>query len=1542
MTHGDEDLSEIQGFRLSPQQARLWRRIAAGEASGWVARCRVEIDGPLDEAALQRALGRLAARWEILRTGFRRPPGMAEPLQVIAETVSPVLETRSLAGLDQLAPPADLARPPLVAAALAPLGPEKVVLALALPALAADDAALDLLVRELAAAYGEERGEAGAAAGGEEPLQYADLADWLCELLESPETEEGRAYWGRQEIAAPAAADLPLSRPLAQGGAFAPARCAVALPPGCDGAALAGLARSLGAGLADLLAAAWGVLLARLTGSGHAALAVTFTGRKLPELEGALGTFASRIPVPLALPADLGFAAAVAEAAAALAERHGFEEVFAEELLPGGLAPELPELPFAFAHLPALPRVTAGGATFAVTAREVIADRFLVELRAEEGEGGDLALALRYDGARLAAADAELLAARFAALLAGAVARPEAPLAELPLLGAAERERLVHAWNDTRRDLGSVRTLHGLFAAQAARTPGQLALESETEDLTYAALDAASGTLAATLAARGVGRGDIVALCLDRSPHMVIAMLAVMRADAAFLPVEPGHPAERRAWMLADARPALALVGEGSPADFVDGRAVPVLDLRSFDFKGSPPAAPATGPDDLAYVIYTSGSSGRPKGVAVAHGAITNRLLWMQSELPVDTGDAVLQKTPYGFDASLWEIFVPLATGARLVLASPGAHGDVAYLARTVAARGVTVLQLVPSLLGPFLACEESALCRGRLRRLFCGGEALPVELAVRAFERLGLAPVNLYGPTEAAIDAACHVLSPADLAAGREGVVPIGRPIANDRIYLLDERGWLAPQGARGEVAIGGAGLARGYLGRPDLTAERFVPDAWSGEPGERLYLSGDLARRRADGALEYLGRIDGQVKIRGVRIELGEVEAALARIPGVAAAAAALHSGLPGGPRLVAYVVPSEGAHLEAGAVRALLAASLPGAMVPSDVVALTELPRLPSGKVDRRSLPAPDQCGDHGGYVAPRTPTEQMLAERMATLLGCERVGVLDNVFDLGFHSLLATQLGSRLRRTFGVAVPLRSLFELPTVAELAARIDAGLRGDPRLEAPPVVRAPRSPETGEPLSFAQRRLWFLDQMQPGSPFYNIPIALSLAGRLDRAAFAASVAGIVRRHESLRTAFDEVDSEPVQRIAPAAAVAVPVPTVDLAGLPEAARRAEASRLARLEALRPFDLERGPLLRVALLRLEAEEHLALFTLHHIVSDGWSTGLVTRELAALYTALAEGRPAPLPEPELQYADYARWQRDWLGGEALEALTEFWRRELGDAPPRLDLPGDRLRPAAASTRGGARSRLLPPELVADVERLARTESATLFMVVLAAGAALLGWLAGVEDLVIGTDVAGRNRAETEGIVGFFINQLALRCRLGGDPEFRELVARVREATLTAYAHQDLPFDKLVEILNPERSRAFAPIFQAKINLHNMPAPPLELPGLTIAPVAVARATAQFDWILNLTPLPEGMQAAIEYSADLFDPPTVDRMLALLEALLAAVVARPGMRLSEIAAELAAADAAERERSLGSRQRERHRQLQSVRRQAVEAVAPEGRP
>ncbi|HVR99227.1 MAG TPA: amino acid adenylation domain-containing protein [Thermoanaerobaculia bacterium] len=1458
-------LEGLEGFRLSPQQERLWRLAGTAERAAAV---RIAIEGPLDTEALDAALAAAVERNELLRTDFRLLPGLTAPLQVVTEEPSPFLRW-----------------------SLVQLAPERHELRLDLSALLADAAGLDNLAAEIARGYGGQHIE---------PVQYIDLSEWQHELLESEETRQGREYWSRQP-AVPPAPVLPWTRP---GGTWTPRRVAVSLP---------------GATPRSVLLAAWQALLWRLGGRPEAlAVAVTFPGRKLADLRDALGLFARDLPVVMRWEPGLR----LRDVAARLDRLEAGHAEWQEFFVPAGEA-----LQYAFEYREAPRRHAAGDVVFTAVERNIDAESSLARLIAEEGS-----LEILYDASRLPDAAAELLAARLEALLAGADS--DIPVEELEIVSAAER-RLLESWNDTAAGLGPETLVHCLVEAQAARTPAAAAVESDGGRLTYAELDRRAGSLARRLRRLGVGPEVRVAVCLDRSLDLPVALLGVWKAGGAYVPLDPSYPLDRLTWVLDDARPAVLVTGPGAPAGLArPGMAV--LDL-SEEAEPLPPlvADAAASPDQLAYVIYTSGSTGRPKGVMVPHRAIANRLLWMQSVFPVGENDAVLQKTPFGFDASLWELFLPLLAGARLVLARPGGHQDPAYLARTVAERGITVLQLVPSLLGPFLDAEESA---GRgLARLFCGGEALAPALRDRAFARLAADLCNLYGPTECAIDVTfwpCRRDDP-------RPTVPIGRPIANLRVHLLDGQLQPVPAGLPGELYAAGVGVGRGYLGRPDLTAERFLPDPFAAGPGGRMYRTGDLARQEADGALEFLGRADDQVKLRGVRIELGEIEGCLVEHPAVAEAVAAVRSSAEGGaglegPRLVAYVVPRGEAPASAE-LRAALAARLPESMVPSAFVRLSALPRLPNGKVDRAALPAPGPEGEEGDHAAPRTPTEQILSQIWAELLGVDSLGRHDNVFALGWHSLLATQFASRLRRTFGVSLPLRSLFDHLTVASLGERIDAALRGGEGREAPPVGKTPR--DRPLPLSFAQRRLWFLDRWQPGSPFYNIPVALRFNGPLDVAVLGRSLSEVARRHESLRTRFAEQGDEPVQVIDPPRPMVLPV--ADLSGLPGAEKEAELRRFVTAEALRPFDLARGPLLRAALVRLAGAEHVGLLTLHHVISDGWSTGVLVRELGALYGALAAGRRVSLLEPPVQYADFAAWQREWLQGEVLESHVSWWRRQLDGAPPRLELRSDRPRPEAQTFRGGTRARLLPAETVDAVKALARSEGVTLFMAMLAAGAVLLGWAGGTDDLVVGTDVAGRDRGETEGLIGFFINQLPLRARLTGDPTFRELLGRVREATLGAYAHQDLPFDKLVEVLNPERSRQHSPLFQVKINLLNVPPPVLELPGLTLEPLAAPRETSQFDWILNLGETDQGFGAWVEYSTDLFDAATIERMLGGYEELLAAAAERPAARVSELIEVLEAADERQRAAAVAERQQARHQSLKMARRQAVApAVAGEG--
>ncbi|HKV10346.1 MAG TPA: amino acid adenylation domain-containing protein, partial [Thermoanaerobaculia bacterium] len=844
--------------------------------------------------------------------------------------------------------------------------------------------------------------------------------------------------------------------------------------------------------------------------------------------------------------------------------------------------------------------------------------------------------------------------------------------------------------------------------------------------------------------------------------------------------------------------------------------------------------------------------------------------------------DRVLQKTPFGFDVSVWEFFWPLITGACLVVADPGGHRDPAYLAGLIERERVTVTHFVPSMLQAFLDQADLSGCAS-LRLVVASGEALSPELRRRFRERLSARLENLYGPTEASVDVTAWNCD----EEARGGVVPIGRPVANTAIHLLDRSWQPVPIGVAGELCIGGVQLARGYCRRPDLTAERFIP----GAAGGRLYRTGDLARHLPDGAIEYLGRIDHQVKIRGFRIELGEIEAALLAQGGVKeAVVVARHDG--SSPRLVAYVVLEEEVSTEA--LREGLSARLPQYMVPAAFVALPAMPLNKNGKVDRKALPEPERESSPAG---PRTPVEEVIAALWAELLGLERVGLHESFFDLGGHSLLATRVVSRLRGVFGVELPLRTVLERTSVAELAAAVEEARRGSAAPATPPLVPVPRLGDL--PVSFGQQRLWFLAQLEPESPLYNVPGALRLTGSLSCGALAAGFERIVARHESLRTTFHLAGEQLVQRIA--APGPWPLPQVDLGALPEDRRRSEAGRLAAGEARHVFDLARGPLLRTTLLRLAEDEHALLLVLHHAVSDGWSVGVLIRELTALYPALAEGLPSPLPPLSIQYPDFAVWQRSWLAGEVLEGELAFWRERLAGAPTVLELPTDRPRPPVATFRGAERERLLPAELGRAVRTLARREGATPFMVLLTAWGALLARGSGQPEVMVASAIANRNREEIEGLIGFFVNTLALRVRTPESATFAEALAAVRETTLSAYAHQDLPFEKLISALDLPRELSVNPLCQVMLTYQNLPPAAPRLPGLEIAPLsagAVETGTAKFDLTLFVREAEGGLGTSLEFNADLFDTPTAERLLSRLEVLLAGAASHPEARISDL--------------------------------------------
>ena len=1466
------------------------------------------IRGPLDAGALREALDSLIARHETLRTTFVAADG--EPAQVIAEgrpaemvvsDLPPAAEGERAAEVQRLLSaearrPVALSRDPMLRAILLRLGAEDHVLCVTIHHIVSDWWSMRILLAELGALYG------ACLAGAESPLpelpiQYADYAVWQRDWLRGEALERQLAYWRGHLGGAPPALELPTDRPRPAVQTYRGARESLMLP-GVLADALKELARREGATLFMTLLAAYQTLLHRYTGQEDLVIGSAIAGRTRVETEGLIGFFVNTLVLRTDLSGDPPFREALARARATCLGAYAHQDLPFEKLVEE-LQPErtLGRTPL-FQTMLVLQdsrRPTPELAGLAVEPLEVHTGtaKFDLSLTLVEAPAG-LQATLEYSTDLFDASTMRRLLGHLGSLLQGIVADPDRRLSALPLLTDAERHQLLVEWNTTRADFPKGECLHHGVEAQAAWTPDAAAVAFRDRTLTYRELNRRADRLARRLRRLGVGPDVLVGICMERCLELVVGLLGILKAGGAYLPLDPGYPVERLAFMLADsAAPVLLTQAHLRPALPANDAHVLCLDENASTPAPEPEANLPSGaaPDSLAYVLYTSGSTGRPKGVIIPHRAIQNHMRWMAAAFPLTARDVVLQKTPLSFDASVWEFWAPLHAGARLVLAEPDGHRDPAYLARALAEHAITRLQLVPSQLRLLLEEPGLAGCAA-LRHVFCGGEALPPDLVARFVERLPWAALhNLYGPTEVAIDAACWTCTRDET----QRTVPIGRPIANTEIYLLDAHGQPVPIGVPGELHIGGAGLARGYLNQPELTAEKFIPHPFQAAAGARLYKTGDLARYRADGALEFLGRADTQVKLRGFRIELGEIETALAAHQAVREAVVAVREDAPGDQRLVAYVVPAGAETPTPAALRAFLQATLPDYMLPSAVVTLPALPLTPSGKVDRRALPAPDLGEPEGGAsLAPRTPVEEVLAGIWADVLGRERVGVADNFFELGGHSLLATRVMARVCDLFQVEMPLRRLFETPTVAGLAKGIEITRRAAQGPSAPPIRPVPRGGPL--PLSFAQQRLWFLGQLEPDSPVYNIPWAVRLAGPLDDAALHQALDAIVARHEALRTTVVAPDGMPVQVIG--APRPVNLSTVDLRAWPDADREAELQRRLREEARRPFILGRDLMVRAALFRLGEGDHVLLLVMHHIASDGWSMGGFFRELTALYAALARGRPPALPELPIQYADYAVWQREWLQGEELETQLAYWRRQLAGNPPALELPTDRPRPSVQSLAGARRRVVLPRPLADALAALSRREGATLFMTLLAAFAALLHRYTGQDDIVVGSPIAGRTRTETEGLIGFFVNTLVLRNDLSGDPTFRELLGRVREGALGAYEHQDVPFERLVEELRPERSLGRSALFQVLFALQNAPVAPLDLPGLRVQPLELDSGTAKFDLSLQMMAAAEGLRAVLEYNTDLFDAATVTRLLEQLRTLLEGIAADPDRPLSAL--------------------------------------------
>ncbi|MFF8646099.1 amino acid adenylation domain-containing protein, partial [Streptomyces sp. NPDC015345] len=1495
---------------LSFGQERLWfLHQLEGPGAAYNVPLALRLSGRLDREALRLALGDVVARHESLRTVFAEDAegpyqrvldaGVAVPWSVSPcgrEELSERLEEAARYGFD-------LTVDVPVRATLFELGPDEHALLLLVHHIAGDGQSVGPLRRDLVAAY-EARVASREPRWPVLPVQYADFAVWQRELLGS-EDDPGSlvsaqiAYWRERLADLPAEIELPADRPRPAAASHRGARVTFSVPADVH-AGIQTFALSNNTTVFMVLQAALGVLLSRSGAGDDIPIGTPVAGRGDDAVDDLVGLFINSLVLRMDVSGDPTFRELVARVRETDLEAYAHQDLPFERLVEI-LNPErslsrhpLFQVMLTLNNADVTPAPEQGEGTDAAGALDVVLHpvetgtvRYDLNFHlGEHRDTGGLRGVLDFSTDRFDRESAQLLADRLVRLLTVTVESPDVPVSRADMLLEGERRQILEKWNDTAADrAGTAATsLSELFEQQAARTPDSCALQFEDSALSYRELDTRANRLAHLLRSMGAGPESRVAVAIPRSLDLVVALLAVLKVGGAYLPVDSEYPAERIAFMLADAEPTALLTTQhlksGLPAP--TGLQVVVVDdpatrRQTEAFTGEHPPLALVSSSQAAYLIYTSGSTGEPKGVLVPHKGIVNRLRWMQDEYGLTTRDRVLQKTPASFDVSVWEFFWPLLSGATLVLARPGGHREPAYLSGLIQSAGITTVHFVPSMLDAFLREPTAAACTG-LKRVLCSGEALSAATEELFHRTLGAELHNLYGPTEAAVDVTYWHCEDD----GLDRPAPIGKPVANTRVFVLDAFLRPVPVGVAGELYVAGVQVARGYWGRGALTAERFVACPFGGV-GERMYRTGDVVRWRRDGVLEFVGRVDDQVKVRGFRIELGEVEAALAGCGGVARAVAVVREDMVGDRRLVAGVVPEDGVVLDLGAVRAEVGRRLPDYMVPALVV-LDEVPLTPNGKVDRRALPEPlvDVVAGRG----PRSPREDILCGLFAEVLGVPAVGIDDDFFALGGHSLLATRLVGRVRAVLGVELSVRQLFEAPTVVGL----DRVVEGAGRSRVP-VLRAGSRPGR-LPLSFGQQRLWFLHQLEGPGAAYNVPLALRLSGRLDREALRLALGDVVARHESLRTVFAEDTQGAYQVIRAVADCESELAVIRCSEDELAAELAAAARHA-------FDLEQELPLRAVLFELDAEEHVLLVLVHHIASDGWSVRPLVRDLSVAYGARMNGVLPEWPMLPVQYADFAVWQRELLGSEddpdsVVAAQIAYWRERLAGLPAEIELPVDRSRPAVASYRGGRVDFVVPVDVMERVAGFARESGASVFMVLQAAVGLLLSRSGAGEDIPIGTPVAGRGDDAVDDLVGLFINSLVLRTDVSGDPTFRELVARVRETDLEAYAHQDLPFERLVEILNPERSLSRHPLFQVMLTLNNAPENGMlpVLPELSVSPIGAETESAKVDLSFAFSPYSSsGLRGGLTFAADLFDRRAAELLVERLVWLLGVVMGSP---------------------------------------------------
>ena len=1478
---------EGEPLRLSYAQERQWFlwQLEPQSPAYHLPRA-LRLKGQLDRAALQRSFDALVARHESLRTHLQQD--VDGVLQVVRphQQVEVAYETGDASQLEawvqaQIAHPFDLEQGPLLRVKVLQLAPDEHVLVLVLHHIVSDGWSMQVMVDELVQMY-------VAYSQGKDvqlpalPIQYPDYALWQRSWMEAGEKERQLGYWRERLGGEQPVLELPLDHPRPAVQSYRGARLDISVEAALVNG-LKALAQREGVTLFMLLLASFQTLLYRYSGQSDIRVGVPIANRNRAETERLIGFFVNTQVLKADIDGQMTFSQVLAQVKQRALEAQSHQDLPFEQLVEA-LQPERslshnPLFQVMFNHQ------TEGHKTRAAQQLPGLAlealewgdqsAQFDLSLDTQESPEG-LAASLTYATDLFNAATVERMAQHWQALLRAVVARAGNRVAQLAMLTKDEQRRVLHDWNHAAAAFVESTGVQSLFEVQARQRPEAIALCLGEQTISYAELNRQANRLAHYLIDQGVGAEVMVGVAVERSFAMVVSLLAVLKAGGAYVPLDPQYPRERLLHMLEDSAVRLVVCQSSVPLPLPEHIERLDLDRLDGDLQGRFEHNPQVqvDPQNLAYVIYTSGSTGKPKGVAINHAALTEFSSIAAGYSQLTQADRVLQFATLNFDGFVEQLYPALTHGATVILRGPELW-DSARLYEEIITQGITLADLPTAYWNLFLldCLATGPRAYGALRQVHIGGEAMPLEGPAQ-WLKAGLGHVrllNTYGPTEATVVSSVLDCTSASEIIGATAS-PIGRALPGRALYVLDRDLNLAPLGAVGELYIAShRGLARAYLNRALLTAERFVPDPF-GDTGERLYRTGDLARCRADGVIEYVGRVDHQVKIRGLRIELGEIEALLLAQPGVRETLV-----LAADNQLVAYLVAEQ---QDAEALKAALREQLPDYMVPAHLVFLDRMPLNPNGKLDRQALPKPDACQSLQAWVAPVTELEQQVAAVWAQILGAERVGLTDHFFEMGGHSLLAMQVVSRLRHALGREVPLKLVFEQPRLEGFAAALHASeaVVGE---QAPALVAVGR--DQPFPLSYAQERQWFLWQLDPGSAAYHIPSTLRLKGQLDTSALQRSFDVLVARHESLRTYIEPQPDAARQVIR--AQMALPIPCVDVQE-PDVQAHVEA------EIARPFDLQAGPLLRVTLLRVAADEHVLVLVQHHIVCDGWSMQVMIDELVQLYQAFSQGQLLQLPVMPIQYADFAVWQRTWMeAGEKARQLA-YWRELLGGEQPVLELPFDHQRPAQQSHRGARLDVPLPVSLAESLKALAQAQGVTMFMLLLASFQTLLHRYSGQQDIRVGVPIANRNRVETERLIGFFVNTQVLKADLDGHLTVAELLAQVKQRALDAQAHQDLPFEQLVEALQPERSLSLNPLFQVMFNYQSegrLGAPSQTLSNLHIEGLEWERRTAHFDLDLDVHESAEGLWASLGYATDLFEPATIERMARHWQNLLQAMVA-----------------------------------------------------